>query len=223
MSVCMESFSFTELARSDHPPLDHLSLAVAAELRPDTDAVSALDALDALGEEVAGELADRERTPAAEAAALTEVLGVRHAFHGVGEDYDDPDRSMLDLVLERRIGLPILLSVLYVEVARRAGAQLAGVGLAGHFVVGHFGADPPLLIDPFHRGRRLPAALAPSLVHAWGPHETARRMLTNLVSSYIARHDLGRAIRAAELRLVVAGSDREALELELRGLRARLN
>ena len=61
---------------------------------------------------------------------------------------------MLDLVLTRRRGLPILLSVVYVEVARRAGIQIAGVGLPGHFVVGHFGTDPPVLLDPFAGGGR---------------------------------------------------------------------
>lgn len=219
----MESLSFTELARSDHPPLDRLALALAADLRPETDAEAALGTLDALGEEISEALAGRRRTPALELVAVEEVLGSRHGFHGVEEDYDHPDRSMLDLVLERRIGLPILLSVIYVEAARRAGVQLAGVGLAGHFVVGHFGPTPPLLADPFHRGRRLPEALTPPLAHPWGPRKTALRMLNNLVSSYLGRHDLGRAIRAAELRLAVAGTDREALELELRGLRARLN
>jgi regulator of sirC expression with transglutaminase-like and TPR domain len=219
----MASLSFTELARSDHPQLDRLALALACELRPGTDAGAALETLDALGEEVAGVLAGHQRTPAVELAAVTEVLGSRHGFHGLEEDYDHPDRSMLDLVLERRVGLPIVLSVVYVEVARRAGARLAGVGLSGHFVVGHFGATPPLLADPFHRGRRLPEALAPPLAHPWGPRKTSLRMLNNLVASYLGRHDLGRAIRAAELRLAVAGTDREALELELRGLRARLN
>jgi regulator of sirC expression with transglutaminase-like and TPR domain len=219
----MESLTFTELARADDPPLDRLALALAAELRPETDAAGALAALDALGEEVAEAVADRPRTPETEMAALTEVLGSRHGFHGIEEDYDHPDRSMLDLVLERRIGLPILLSVIYVEVGRRAGVEVAGVGLAGHFVVGHFGAEPPLLVDPFHRGRGLPGALTPRPVHPWDARATALRMLNNLVASYIARHDLGPAIRSAELRLAVAGSDREALELELRGLRARLN
>ncbi len=202
--------------------MDRLALALAGELR-DVDEHGALAALDELGEEVAEALAGVQRTPEAEVEALAGVLGGRHGFHGETEDYDDPDRSMLDLVLTRRVGLPILLSVLYSEVGRRAGVETAGVGLPGHFVVGHFGARPPLLADPFRHGRPLPAGLAPAAVRPWTVHETALRMLNNLVASYHARHDLGRAIRAAELRLAVAGSDREALELELRGLRARLN
>ncbi|MBA2517989.1 MAG: transcriptional regulator [Solirubrobacterales bacterium] len=219
----MELQSFTELARTPDPALDHLALALAAEVR-DVDVPAALARLDALGDELSEALEARERTPAVELATVSEVLGARHGFHGETTDYDDPDRSMLDIVLVRRVGLPILLSVLYVEVARRAGVPLAGVGLPGHFVVGHFGADPvPLLADPFRGGSALPVALAPARVRAWTPRETALRMLNNLVSSYTVRHDLGRAIRTAELRLTVAGGDREALELELRSLRARLN
>ena len=219
----METPSFETYARTGDPPLDRLALALAGELRGSVDHGAALERLDRLGAELADGLAGRERTPATELATMAEVLGGRHGYHGEAEDYDDPDRSMLDLVLERKVGLPILLSVVYVEVGRRAGVHLAGVGLAGHFVVGHFGGGQPVLADPFNHGRPLPDALAPQQPHPWSARETALRMLNHLVASYTARHDLGRAIRAAELRLKVAGTDREALELELRGLRARLN
>lgn len=218
----VEPLSFTQLARTPDPPLDRLALALACELR-DADVAGALARLDALGAELAAVLRDRDRTPRAELEAAAEVLGRRHGYHGESEDYDAPERSMLDRVLDSGVGLPILLSVLYVEVGRRAGVPLAGVGLPGHFVVGHFGADPPLLADPFSGGGPLPAALATAPVRPWTAQETALRMLNNLVGSYLARHDLGRAIRAAELRTAVAGEDAEALGLELRSLRARLN
>jgi regulator of sirC expression with transglutaminase-like and TPR domain len=142
--------------------------------------------------------------------------------------YDHPDNSMLDLVLERGRGLPIALSVVYVETARRAGIALDGVGLPGHYVVGQFPADgaPPVLLDPFAGGVRLEAeAAADEGVRAWGAHETALRMLNNLAGSYTRRNDLGRAIRAAELRLELPLERglAEMLAAELRGLRARLN
>lgn len=215
--------SFETYARAGDTPLDRLALSLARELRPSVDASSALERLDHLGAELADALVGRTRTPASDLAVAAEVLGGRHGFHGEAENYDDPDRSMLDLVLQRKVGLPILLSVLYVEVGRRAGVPLAGVGLPGHFVIGHFADSQPVLADPFRRGAPLPDALAPSHVRPWTARETALRMLNNLVGAYTARHDLGRAIRAAELRLEVAGRDREALELELRSLRARLN
>jgi regulator of sirC expression with transglutaminase-like and TPR domain len=215
--------SFTTLASDPAATLDRLALALAAEFRR-VEPEPALARLDALGAELAAAL-PADGGPEEEARACTEVLGARHDFHGDRENYDAPEHSMLDLVLMRRRGLPILLSAVYVETARRAGIALAGVGLQGHFVVGHFGADPPLLLDPFSGGGPLPPALAAGEARPWSPHETALRMLNNLVASYTRRSDLGRSLRAAELRLALPASDRTraALEGELRALRARLN
>ena len=221
----MEPLSFATVARRREPMLDELALALAAEFRP-VDHDAALMRLDALGAEVGEAAAGAAGDPEAEAEAVSEVLGARHGFAGEREQYDHPDNSMLDLVLERGRGLPILLSVVYVETARRAGVALSGVGLPGHYVVGHFGARPPVLLDPFGGGARVDAGDAPpAAVRPWGPHETALRMLNNLVSAYSRRGDLGNAIRAAELRLdlPLAGDTRAQLNAELGSLRARLN
>src|SRR4051794_23888374 len=145
--------SFETLARRPDAQLDELALAMAAEFRP-VEAGAALAALDTLGGELRSMIAEADGTPAAEARACVELLGERHGFAGDRERYDQPDNSMLDRVLARRPGLPILLSVVYVEVARRAGVALFGVGLPGHYVVGHFGAEPPLLLDPFAAASR---------------------------------------------------------------------
>src|SRR3954471_9084911 len=229
--------SFAMLAARADPPLDELALSMAVALRgAGAEAVrGALERLDALGAEVAAELgsgaegvapADRPPgsgrggaglDPAAEARGCARVLGARHGFAGDAEHYDDPANSMLDLVLERRRGLPIALSVVYVEVARRAGVALVGVGLPGHYVVGHFGATPPLLLDPFGGGARIEPDVPPELVRPWGAAETAMRMLNNLVGSYRRRGDLGGALRAATMRLALPADDalREALRAEL--------
>jgi regulator of sirC expression with transglutaminase-like and TPR domain len=148
-----------------------------------------------------------------------------HGFEGDREHYDDPQNSMLDVVLDRRRGLPILLSVVYIEAARRAGIALSGVGLPGHFVVGHFGGGAPLLLDPFDRGRPLSAPASPDALRPWLPGEIAMRMLNNLVSSYTRRGDLTDAIRAAKLRLLLPAPEalRDTVATELRTLQARLN
>ena len=213
--------SFAEAAARADATLDELALGMAAEFRS-VDAVTALAELDRLGAEVAAEASGPAEE---EAEACRRVLGARHGFIGNRDDYDDPDNSMLDLVLLRRTGLPILLSVVYCEVARRAGVALAGIGLPGHYVVGHFGVEPPILLDPFAGGGRVEGDVMGDAVRPWSPHETALRMLNNLVGAYAARGDIGNAIRAAELRLAlpVAGSARGHLDLELRRLRARLN
>ena len=207
---------YSVLAARPDPPLDELALAIAAQLR-EADVDGALARLDALGEEVRATGGDR-------LAALVDVLARRHGYAGDRERYDDPANSMLDVVLERRRGLPIVLSVIYVEVARRAGIELCGVGLAGHFVVGRLQPPPVVLLDPFDGGAGVQPD-DPQDVRAWAAHETALRMLNNLVGSFTRRNDIGRAIRAAEMRLQlpVAGAPAEALGAELRALRARLN
>ena len=215
---------FSVLARDVDPPLDALALALAAEFRP-VDAGSAMDALDALGAEIAIVASRADGSPEAETETCAAVLGGRHGYVGDRAQYDDPRNSMLDSVLERRRGLPIVLSVVYVEAARRAGIPLRGVGLPGHFVVGHFGAEPPLLIDPFGGGRRLDDDVPRARLRPWTAREIALRMLNNLVPAFERRGDLGAAIRAASMRLELPSSPplRETLELELRTLRARLN
>jgi regulator of sirC expression with transglutaminase-like and TPR domain len=211
--------SFAQLAASHDPPLDRLALAIAAEFRK-VDAAAALGRLD--------ELADELRpgdTPLEQGDALAALLGGRHGFVGSRTRYDHPDNSMLDLVLERRTGLPILLSTVYEEVARRHGFPLHGVGLPGHFVVAHFGADPPLLYDPFDGGARVELDAPAELVRPWRAQETALRILNNLVAAFGKRGDLIRAIQAAELRLALPMEVESytALEAELRAYRARLN
>ena len=129
----------------------------------------------------------------------------------------------VDRVLARRRGLPVLLSVVCIEVARRAGIELAGVGLPGHFVVGHFGTYP--LLDPFAGGVQVKTDVAQDQVRTWRAHEVAMRMLNNLVMAYPRRGDLGAAIHAATLRLVLPAdaSQRDILQGELRTTQPRLN
>ena len=215
---------FPELAGAPDPDMDALALALAAEFR-DVDVPRAFAALDDLGAELSLAAARTDGTPRELVLACAQLLGVAHGFEGEVERYDDPDNSMLDLVLASRRGLPILLSVVYIEVARRAGIPLRGVGLPGHFVVGHFGADPPLLMDPFAAGRTVDADVPRDLVRPWRAHEIAMRMLNNLLAAYSRRGDLGAAIHAARMRLMLPAEDslRAAVQAELRALQARLN
>jgi len=204
--------------------MDLLALAIAREFR-DVDADRALSALDALGSELAERVAETGGAPETVARACSRLLGGQHGFRGDREHYDDPDNSMLDVVLAKRTGLPILLSVVYIEVARRADIPIGGVGLPGHFVVAHFGAHPPLLLDPFDRGAVMSALVGHEAIRPWRPHEIAMRMLNNLVGSYERRADLSAAIRAASMRLALPADPtlEPTLKAELRALQARLN
>lgn len=216
--------AFAEVAEAPDGGLDVLALALAAEFR-EVDAPGAIATLDVLGAELAHDAAATSGAPESLTLACGQLLGIAHGFAGDREDYDHPDNSMLDLVLIKRRGLPIVLSVVYVEVARRAGIPLAGVGLPGHFVVGHFGADPPLLIDPFDGGGAIEARAAQAHVRPWGAHEIAMRMLNNLVAAYQRRGDASAAIRAASMRLALPAQEslRVILRAELRAMQARLN
>jgi regulator of sirC expression with transglutaminase-like and TPR domain len=216
--------SFAELAARPEATLDVLALALAAEFR-EVDAAAALARLDLLAAELSEAAQQTTGSPEDLAGACRQTLGVANRFAGERAQYDHPDNSMLDLVLTRRRGLPILLSVVYVEVARRAGIELGAVGLPGHFVVGHFGTDPPLLLDPFAGGEALATEFPPRLTRPWRPHQVAMRMLNNLVAAYERRGDLGAAIHAATLRTALPTErlENEGLQAELRALQARLN
>jgi hypothetical protein len=215
---------FAELAAAVEPRLDLLALALAGEFR-EVAADDAIATLDGLGAELL--LAATHTSGSAEERALAcaQLLGATHGFEGDRERYDEPDNSMLDIVLARRRGLPILLSVVYVEVARRAAIALDGVGLPGHFVVGCFAIDPPLLLDPFHSGRAITAVGSPAAVRPWGPHEIAMRILNNLIAAYSRRGNVGAAIAAARMRLMLPAPEsmKDTLQSELRTLQASLN
>lgn len=135
------------------------------------------------------------------APGLAQVLFVDWAFAGNTADYADPRNSFLPHVVDRRLGLPITLSVLMIEIGRRIGLQLHGVGMPGHFLVG-VAANPDEFVDPFHAGVVLDrggcaarfAAQYGAQVHfedaflaPTGSREILLRMLHNLGQSYGAR------------------------------------
>ncbi|GAA2924902.1 transglutaminase-like domain-containing protein [Streptomyces thioluteus] len=148
---------FAEEAREERPDLALLCLLIAAEADPGLDE-RGFDAVQIELDDLAGQLPalGRHAAPRLWAEALADLLGVRYGFRGAPADYRRLESSLLDEVLRRRRGLPILLSVVWLEVARRAGAPAYGVALPGHFVVG-FG-DPygqHALADPFDGGRTI--------------------------------------------------------------------
>ncbi|MFD8547979.1 tetratricopeptide repeat protein [Streptomyces sp. NPDC059649] len=147
---------FAAAAREERPDLSLLCLLVAAEADPGLDEAG-MDAVQIELDRLAGQLPYHPSGgPGAWARNLAELLGTRCGFGGSPADYRRLESSLLHEVLRRRRGLPILLSVVWMEVARRAGAPVYGVALPGHFVVG-FGdpAGAHVLADPFAGGRLL--------------------------------------------------------------------
>lgn len=149
-------------------------------------------------------------------AAIMDGLFGSGLLRGNAEDYGDPRNSYLHEVLRRRLGLPIMLSIVAIEVGRRCGVRVDGVGLPGHFVVGDGTGER--FADPFHGGRiydrdginsawrritRAPAPLSPAMLLPTPPRAIVVRVLNNLQSTLEQRGDEARLPILARLRGVV--------------------
>jgi len=139
---------FRRLAAQQEPDLFEGALLIAQLVDPEEDIATARERAETLAARVRRERA-REGTGY---AALLLVLFAEEGFQGDAETYDDPANSSVARVLAAHRGMPITLSIVVLEVARRAGLALSGVGLPGHFVVG--GRDLPdgRYLDPFDGG-----------------------------------------------------------------------
>lgn len=190
---------FAEEARSERPDLSALCLLVGAAADGALDEAG-IDAAQMELDRLAGQLPFRPGGPRAWATALHHLLGVRDGFRGSPADYQRLESSLLHEVLRRRRGLPILLSVVWMEVARRAGAPVYGVALPGHFVVGFGPQERQVLVDPFDGGRILSggdaellvagatgAPLDPSMLTPADPLEVVLRILNNIRAWATAR------------------------------------
>ena len=213
---------FEDLAASADATLDLLALALAAAFRP-VDRLEALATLDALGEEVAGVLEGSPRTPQAEALVLSHVLGTLHRFTGDTKQYDRPENSMLDRVLERRRGLPILLSVVYIEAAGGPTCHSPASGCPAT-TLSRTSVRLSRCCSTRSAAARQCSRRPPALVRPWTPHETTMRMLNTRPGLPAPRRSRRRSTRrrtAARL----SGRRRRAgrVRAELATLRAHLN
>ena len=131
--------------------LGRAALTIALADYPDLDISKYLGRIDELAIQVSqrsGADADIFRS----IAALNYVLFTEQGFGGNREDYYDPKNSFLNEVIERKRGLPITLSILYMEVGQRIGITIEGVGFPGHFLVKTKSEDDEIVIDPFNSG-----------------------------------------------------------------------
>jgi len=156
-------------------------------------------------------------------------------FRGNQDDYYDPKNSFINEVIDRRTGIPISLSVLYIELGRRLGLDLAGLSFPGHFLVRYQAGDELVFIDPFHQGARLDVeALEGRLRRVVGPgaelaeehlepaskHHMLTRMLTNLAAIYRRAGDVYRGIAVLE-RMMILDPANARVDGELKLLRRR--
>ena len=142
---------FARLMEGDDEEINlaEAALVIARTEYPELEMAAELVHLDGIAAEVR---ADPSRPPFTKIQALNEQLFEKERFSGNEEDYDDPRNSYLNDVLARKKGIPITLSVVYIEVARRLDLPVVGVGFPGHFLVKYLAASREIIIDPYHRG-----------------------------------------------------------------------
>ena len=134
--------------------LTRAALLVARLEYPSLDIEASLQKLQALAETVAPKF-EADRSPTHVIQTLNRFLFDQEGFQGNTKDYYDPRNSLLNDVIERRMGIPITLSVVYLDMARRLNLPFFGVGLPGHFLVNYDDGDTLLFVDPFYGGEIL--------------------------------------------------------------------
>lgn len=214
---------FRQIAELPEPMLDlvEASLVIALEEDP------ALDMDRYLGQvnDWSGAVRDRlegSRDIERIVESINHLLFHEEGFHGEEENYYDPRSALLNEMLDRHAGLPITLSILYLEICRRVGMDAAGVSLPGRFLVKFSGAFGQIVIDPFDGGRVLSTVEIQKLLDAvygggvrlrehhlrsFTAKQILARELAHLKSAYLAQHDLPRAAASMDRLLILDEND----------------
>lgn len=220
--------------RDDEIPLFQSALLIARDEYPDLDTQYYEDVCENWRASIAPQV-ERATSPISALQALNRFLFEELGFSGNDDDYYDPRNSYINDVFERRLGIPISLAVMQMEVARRLGLGLEGVAFPGHFLVRMPVQGGVMVLDPYQGGRSLDVDELRQRAQPHVGQETLgdqqllrlldpashrailTRMLRNLRSVYLERNDLERAVRCADRLLTVDPS----LAMEYRE-RARL-
>lgn len=226
-----EAWRWLATAPDEQIPLSWGALVLARDEYPDLDLERyAIDMAELAAPIAGGYGAD----PLDTVRAINRVLYDERGFTGNQADFYDPRNSYLNEVLDRRLGIPITLALLQMDIANRVGLPLRGVSFPGHFLVSLPLDDGVLVLDPFHRGRsidldELKARAQPhlgdgeveeeqisELLSPASNRSILARMLRNLKTLYAEREDWPRALRCAD-RLLVLEPD-HATDMRDRGL-----
>jgi regulator of sirC expression with transglutaminase-like and TPR domain len=210
---------FREIVTGDDEEINlaEAALLIAAEEYSRLDVSMYLEKLDRFGDrarERSGEARDEYDMINAINTTLFEDLG----FRGNRKNYYDPRNSFMNEVIDLRLGIPITLTVVYMEVARRIGFSVQGVGMPGHFIAKHSRDGEDIFIDPFNEGRLLgelgcaemvsetsggQLQLQPAHLAAVTNKQILSRMLANLLGIYAGSNDYNRALAATERILLI--------------------
>jgi regulator of sirC expression with transglutaminase-like and TPR domain len=209
-------------------PIDlaRVALVIARIEYPDLEPGPSLDALDRLGDGASARLDGAGRSIRSRVAALNAFVFGEERFAGNRAHYADFRNSLLNVVLGRRLGIPITLALVYIEIARRAGLEVQGIAFPGHFLMRvPLGARGPnlraLVLDPFSGGaelddagcRRLLGAdlgsagdegrLDPDLLNPCTPRQMLARLLNNLKRIYVDLRSFPQAHAVTDLLLAL--------------------
>jgi regulator of sirC expression with transglutaminase-like and TPR domain len=203
--------------------LAQAALLIACEMNPEIRPRAYLDRLDAWAAEL--QARGQGLDIAGRLDALATYLGQEQGLTGNREDYYEPSNSFLDQVLDRKLGIPISLSVAYLSVAGRLGLPLAGIPLPGHFLVAPVGGAH--FYDPFEGGRRLERAdlqaildrlfgagtrLEDAMLRPMPKRQILARLVRNLKHIYSARGDLKLLLWATDLGLALEPKEVDLLK-----------
>lgn len=214
---------FRELAElPDHVvDLVEASLVIALEEHPGLEMGPYLGQIAQWSRAVSGRL-EGSRDVERIVESINRVLFDEEGFHGENEDYYDPRSALISETLDRHAGLPISLSILYIELSRRVGVEAAGISLPGRFLVKFSGAFGQIVIDPFDGGRVLSTIELQHLLdevygggvrlrehhlRAFSAKEILARELAHLKAAYLAQHDLPRAAASIDRLLILDEND----------------
>ena len=155
-------------------------------------------------------------------ATINRLLFEEEGFHGQNDDYYDPRSALLNEALDRHAGLPITLSILYIEISRRVGVDAAGISLPGRFLVKLSGEFGQVFVDPFDGGRVLSTIelqvildemygggvrLREHHLRSFSAKDILGRELAQLKAAYLAQHDLQRAAASIDRLLILDQRD----------------
>jgi regulator of sirC expression with transglutaminase-like and TPR domain len=202
----------------DRIDLLRAALMIARTEYPELDPQPYITHVDALAERVARRVRE-VGDPAQSIAALNGVLFQEEGLRGNRDDYYDPRNSFLNDVLDRRLGIPITLALVYMEVARHVGFPLFGVGMPGHFLLKHYDIEGrQVLIDAFNNGhilsprecqRRIDQiysgqlSFQPEFLMPVSRRQMLTRVLNNLKSIYLSARNFRKALTIVDLVLVI--------------------
>jgi len=214
---------FVQMVQRPEPSIDlaRAALLVAAEHDPNVDVDGEIHQLESWADELRSRL-DPEWNNLQKLARLRAFLFEDLGFRGDREDYFSPSNSLLNQVLKRRLGIPLTLGIVMLELGWRVGIPFEGVGFPGHFLVRLAGEPRDLLLDPYKRGMSVheedcrqmllettggKLEFDPRLIASVGKREMIMRLLNNLKGAYLRAGQHALALAAVDRLLVLDPDD----------------